>query len=163
MGSLAMQIEHLGRFRQWAPTIAGWHFEYWGRLTGFDTLEQYTAALAKWSASDSIPAVLVAVDDGELVGSVSLLSSEMKSRPQLTPWLAQLFVTPAARSEGTGAALVEAAIAHVRRCGFSRLYLYTSGTLPQYYARLGWNELERVDYLGKERAVMQYAIERARR
>ena len=51
-----------------------------------------------------------------------------------------------------------AAIAHARRCGFNAVYLYTSGTLPQYYARLGWTEIERVDYLGKERAVMNYEI-----
>lgn len=156
-----MQIEHLGKFRHWIPTLAGWHFDYWGRLTGFDTLEEYTAALRRWSAGDDIPTVLIAANGGELLGSVNLLPSEMKSRPALTPWLAQLFVAPGARRGGVGAALVTAAIAHARRCGFSTLYLYTSGTLPRYYARRGWDELERVEYLGKERSVMQYAIDRA--
>jgi N-acetylglutamate synthase-like GNAT family acetyltransferase len=85
----------------------------------------------------------------------------MKSRPALTPWLAQLFVAPDARCGGVGAALVTAAIAHAGRCGFSKLYLYTSGTLPRYYARLGWDELEWIEYLGKERVVMQYVINRA--
>lgn len=42
----------------------------------------------------------------------------------------------------------------------SRAWRSTEGrTLPDYYARLGWIELERVEYLGKERAVMRYDIE----
>lgn len=53
-----------------------------------------------------------------------------------------------------------AAIAHTRRRGFAKLYRYTFGTLRQYYARLGWDEVDRVEYLGKERAVMQYDIAR---
>ena len=87
---------------------------------------------------------------------MNLLRSEMESRPTLTPWLAQLFVAPGCRRGGVGAALVTAAIAHARTCGFSDVYLYTSGTRPRYYARLGWVELERVDYLGKERTIMKH-------
>jgi predicted N-acetyltransferase YhbS len=65
---------------------------------------------------------------------------------------------PGHRRGGLGAALVTAAIAHAGRSGFSALYLYTSGTLPQYYARLRWIEVERVEYIGKERTVMRYDI-----
>ena len=100
----------------------------------------------------------MATIDGELVGSVNLLPAEMRSRPSLTPWLAQLLVAPRHRRSGAGAVLIEAAIRHASRCGFNTLYLYTSGTLPLYYARLGWRELEHVDYLGKQRVVMQYDL-----
>ena len=68
--------------------------------------------------------MLVAVEGEQLLGSVNLLRSEMESRPTLTPWLAQLFVVPGSRRGGVGAALVRAAIAHVRTCGFSDVYLY---------------------------------------
>jgi predicted N-acetyltransferase YhbS len=102
----------------------------------------------------------VAVARGELVGSVSILRSDMRTRPALTPWLAQLFVVPTARRSGVGATLVRAAIDHGRRCGYDTLYLYTSGTLPRYYAGLGWRERERVEYLGGERVIMEYSLDR---
>ena len=153
-----MQIDRLGRHRHWIPTLARWQFDYWGPLTGFDTLEQYVGALEEWSIGEAIPTVLVAFDGTDLAGSVNLRRSEMETRPALTPWLAQLFVAPGRRGGGIGAALVAAALAHAGRCGFDTLYLFTSGTLPEYYSRLGWVELERVAYLGKERAVMQHQV-----
>ena len=153
---MSHQIEPLTRHRDWIPTLTAWQFDYWERLTGFDSVQAYVTALERWSAGTEIPTVLVAVDRGQLLGSVNLLRSEMKSRPALTPWLAQLFVVPGFRGGGLGAALVTAAITHARTCGFSAVYLCTSGTLPAYYARLGWVELERAAYLGKERSIMRY-------
>ncbi len=131
-----MQIERLDRHRHWIPALTSWQFDYWGRLTGFDTVEEYRAALEHWGAGEEIPTVLIALDGGKLLGSVNLLRFDMEGRPALTPWLAQLFVVPECRRGGVGAALVKAAIEHAGRCGFNRLYLYTSGTLPQYYGRL---------------------------
>ena len=80
-------------------------------------------ALEGWSADGDIPTVLVALDGGQLLGSVNVLRSEMTVRPAFTPWLAQLFVAPGVRRGGVGAALVTAAIDHARVCGFSTLYL----------------------------------------
>jgi hypothetical protein len=42
--------------------------------------------------------------------------------------------------------------------GTRRVYLYTSGTLPEYYTRLGWQLVERLQYLGRERTVMDYDL-----
>ena len=39
--------------------------------------------------------------------------------------------------------------------GFDILCLYTSGTLPEYYGQRGWKCRETIDYLGKERTVME--------
>lgn len=64
--------------------LAGWQFDYWGRLTGFDTPAEYVAALEHWSVGEDIPAVLVALDGSELLGSVNLRRSEIESRPALT-------------------------------------------------------------------------------
>jgi|SRR5947207_14783537 len=54
-----MRIEALANHRSWIPDLAGGQFEHWGRLTGFDTLEKYTAALEGWSAGRDVPTVLV--------------------------------------------------------------------------------------------------------
>jgi GNAT superfamily N-acetyltransferase len=153
-----MLIENLQLHRECIPVIARWHFEPWGPLTGAKTLHSYTRLLEAAAKSSGIPSVLVALLDDVLVGSVSLVASDMSIRPALTPWLAQLFVAPEHRRKGIGMALVRAASDRIRSFGFRWLYLYTSGGLAQYYEKLGWKIEERVEYLGDERTVMRHDL-----
>ena len=153
-----MFIADLADHEDVLPTLARWHFDQWGPLTGASSLEAYTELLETASKTRTVPSVLVAFADGALIGSATLLASDLPVRPALTPWLAQLFVAPGRRRDGVGAALVTAVRERARRCGYARLYLFTSGTLPDYYARLGWGTMERVAYLGRERTVMDIAL-----
>ncbi len=158
-----MVITDLGEHPEWIETLSRWHFDHWGPLTGAETPDAYADLLAGALRSRSVPSVLIALDGRILLGSVNLVACDLPARDSLTPWLAQLFVEPAQRSKGVGAALVGAVLGRARDCGYRRVYLYTSGTLPEYYARLGWRTLERVRYLGKERTVMNYDVSDIRR
>ena len=153
-----MVLEKLALHRDWVTTIARWHFDQWGPLTGSNTLEEYARFLGDAAKSGTVPSVLVASLEGQPAGSATLLGCDMKIRNNLTPWLGQLFVVPAYRERGVGAALVRAVTAEAQKIGYDRLYLYTSGELPRFYERFGWSVLESVHYLGKERAVMQYDL-----
>jgi predicted N-acetyltransferase YhbS len=153
-----MLITDLGEHPSWIPTLARWHFEYWGPLTGAASLDAYVAALTSAAQNRTVPSVLVAVTEGELLGSANLVGCDLPARVALTPWLAQLFVEPTRRREGVGAALVRAVLRRAQECGHQRIYLYTSGTLPKYYIRLGWRLVERLQYLGRERTVMDYNL-----
>jgi GNAT superfamily N-acetyltransferase len=153
-----MVIEGLALHRDWITTLARWHFDQWGPLTGSNTIEEYVRFLDDATRCTIVPSVLVASLDGEPAGSATLLRCDMEIRNDLAPWLGQLFVAPAYRKRGIGAALVRAVAAEARRIGYDRLHLYTSGELPRFYERLGWSVRDRVHYLGKERVVMQYDI-----
>jgi GNAT superfamily N-acetyltransferase len=154
-----MVIGDLGEHLVWLPTLARWHFDQWGPLTGATTLEGYVALLTVAARRRTVPSVLVAVDGEELLGSANLVAADLPPRPELTPWLAQLFVAPARRRAGVAPALVRAVLERARGCGFGRVYLYTSGTLPQYYARLGWSLVELIAYLDQERTVMHHDLQ----
>jgi hypothetical protein len=58
----------------------------------------------------------------------------------------------------TGTILLNAAISYVESLGYNQLFLYTSGTLPNYYRKRGWTEIEDVTYLGKVRTIMRFDI-----
>ena len=150
-----MRIVTLGQRPDLVARLARLHFEEWGPLTGAPSLQSYRAFLESALESQGLPLVLVGMEGKRLVGSASLVAADLPPRPRLTPWLAQVYVVPRRRGGGGGSALVRAAARRAGLLGFRRCYLYTSGTLPRFYRRLGWNLCERLEYLGKERAVMR--------
>ena len=150
-----MNIDHLSNHHDVVDTLAEWHFAEFGSLTGAESRERYRVLLDSYATDQSVPTTLVAFESGELLGSANLLTSDLPVRPELTPWLAQLYVTPAGRGRGIGAALVQRTLSEAAGQGFDILYLYTSGTLPEYYGQRGWTCRETLDYLGKKRTVME--------
>jgi len=143
----------------WIAEIAARQFEHWGPLTGYSSVAEYSSFLQDAASSTELPRVLVATRCGRLLGSVNLLTSEMTVRPHLTPWLGQLYVMGSARGQGVGEALLAAAAQYVQGLGLPRLFLYTSGTLPNYYRAHGWSDVEELTYLGKPRNLMQLDLE----
>ncbi|WP_271532716.1 GNAT family N-acetyltransferase [Bradyrhizobium sp. CCBAU 25338] len=141
-----------------SKTIATLQFEFWGPLTGYGSAADYEQFLCRAARSHQLPEVLVARRGTTFVGSVNLLASEMTIRPALSPWMAQLFVPGSERSQGVGNALIEAAVVRAAELGYRRLYLYTSGTLPGYYASRRWQPIEEAEYLGKRRVIMAYDL-----
>jgi GNAT superfamily N-acetyltransferase len=138
--------------------IAAAQFEYWGQLTGYDSRSLYESFLEQAARSVDLPRVLLATRSESLLGSVNLLTTDMTIRPQLTPWIGQLFVTESERSQGVGIALLDAAVSYIERLGYRQLFLFTSGSLFHFYRKRGWSEVESVAYLGKVRTVMRFDI-----
>ncbi len=140
--------------------MAADQYDYWGPLTGFGSPALYEAFLEQAAHSLTLPKVLVATVHTTLLGSVNLLMNEMTIRPQFKPWLGQLFVPESHRAQGIGTKLLGAAIAYVDSLGYNQLFLFTSGTLPDYYRKRGWADVEDVTYLGKVRTIMRFDTKR---
>jgi GNAT superfamily N-acetyltransferase len=155
---LAPSVQPLEPNSPWLMQIAADQFAYWGPLTGHSSQSSYEQFLQQAARSAALPRVLIASGRGILLGSVNVLMNEMPIRPQLTPWMGQLFVAESQRSRGIAAALVDAAACYVEQLGYHQLFLFTSGTLPHYYRSRGWIDVEDVTYLGKVRTVMRRDI-----
>jgi N-acetylglutamate synthase-like GNAT family acetyltransferase len=106
-----------------------------------------------------IPTTLVAMTDGKPAGSISLLAEDMDTHPELTPWLASLYVAPEMRRRGIGAALVRRLVAEARPLGIPKFYLYTPSE-EKFYAGLGWRTLEQTTYASKPATVMWFDLSR---
>jgi hypothetical protein len=141
-----------------SKTIAAPQFAFWGPMTGYGSAADYEQFLRSAARSCQLPEVLLARRGTTFLGSVNLLASEMTIRPALSPWMAQLFVPGTEPSRGVGSALIDAAVARTAELGYLRRYLYTSGTLPSYYASRRWQPIEEIEYLGKTRVIMVYDL-----
>ena len=141
-------IESIADHLERVDLIARWHFAEWGHLDPSATLEGWTAGLRQRTRRDQIPTTYVALDENELLGSVTLVEHDMLTRPDLSPWLAGVYVTPERRHQDTGSALVRHAVHQTALMGVQRLYLYTHAARA-FYANLGWRFLAEDEYEGQ--------------
>lgn len=152
-----MKIEYLADHKELIPKLARWMHEEWGYLYPEHTLEIRERLVAERANKDRIPLTLVAIEDDEPVGTVCLKLNDMDTRPELTPWLASLYVKQSRRREGIGSGLVEAIEKEAAELGAKKLYLYTPKS-ENFYAERGWNVRERVEYRGDFVSVMEKVI-----
>lgn len=103
----------------------------------------------------SLLQVIIAFADRTLLGSAMLITHDMETRMELSPWLASVYVAPDRRGRGMGTELVRRFIDDARALNVPRLYLYTPGT-EQFYSRLGWSPIAHTSYRGTNVAVMSY-------
>ncbi len=127
------------------PQLARWHHAQWSSLNPGETLAGRVARLEGHAGNQEMPLTWVALDGGKLVGSASLVPSDMEIRPDFEPWLASVFVDPEERSRGIGSQLVQYIMQQARELHFTRLYLFTPDR-QTFYQRLGWHHRETISY-----------------
>lgn len=151
---MTFQLELLADNPHLIPTLARWRWEEWGHLTPDRQLDAWIKGLTERCNRDRIPLTVVALEAGQPVGQASLVHHDMETRQDLSPWLAGVLVQPAFRRRGFGSALVQAIEGHAMRMRIDRLYLYTNSA-QALYEKLGWEEIEREPYRGREVVIMQ--------
>ncbi|MBW3597275.1 MAG: GNAT family N-acetyltransferase [Planctomycetes bacterium] len=142
-----MQIEDLRSRPEFVPTLAAWHHAQWGELNPQNTLEARVERMQRSLHEGPIPSTFVAVEDDHPLGSASLVAHDLPTRPELTPWLASVFVAPEHRRRGIGSRLVQRVVEEAWRLQFETLYLFTLDQ-EKLYGELGWSPRERTDYNG---------------
>lgn len=139
------------------PGLARWRWEEWGHLTPDRTLEEWEQQLAQRSQVDRIPLTVVAFVKDQAVGLASLVEYDMDTRKDLSPWLAGVLVHPKYRRCGYGASLVTAIEEQAKTLGVENLYLYTNSA-QGLYTKLGWGEIGREPYRGREVVIMSKVL-----
>jgi GNAT superfamily N-acetyltransferase len=115
---------------------------------------QQTSAQQNAAIGRTMPRTFVLLVDDEPVGTASLVAHDLDERPDLTPWLAGVFVAPHARRQGYAVQLVRAVEQEARKASVSTLWLYTN-TAERIYARAGWQTVEIVQHDGKSFSLMR--------
>ena len=101
-----MHIDYLCDHPNLIEELAELNFKEWGEFRPGDTLEARTERMRAACGKGAIPSVVVAIEDGRLLGGALLIDSDMKIRPQLTPWLAGVYVKAEDRGRGVASQLV---------------------------------------------------------
>jgi GNAT superfamily N-acetyltransferase len=148
-----LTLHYLSDHPDLVPILAEWQHGQFGFLSPATSLEQRLARYATHTGHCQVPTTFVAHLDGVPVGCASLVANDMFDRPELTPWLASVYVLPDFRRQGIGAALVNRVVEEARALAQPQVYLYTTDRVP-FYTLLGWQEVERRLYRNHDVAIM---------
>ncbi|WP_052726381.1 GNAT family N-acetyltransferase [Devosia epidermidihirudinis] len=86
---------------------------------------------------DGLPLGIVALGDGNIVGTCALTATSGGMVTERSPWLSGLVVAPKWRRHGVATALLGRARTEARRLGQKRVYALTASADP-LLAREGW-------------------------
>ncbi len=125
------------------PIVAHWRWREFGQ-EDTRTLRQTSDDVAASTSMLGPPQCFVLLVDAVPVGTASLTAEDLDERPDLTPWLASVYVVPEARRRGYVAAVIEAVEAAGRSASIPTLWVYTN-TAERVYARAGWRSVETIE------------------
>jgi GNAT superfamily N-acetyltransferase len=139
------------------PVVAGWLWNEFARARG-RSLEAVVEAVGKSVTSQPIPRTFVLLGGGEPLGTASLTQHDLEERPDLTPWLAGVFVEPHVRGRGYAGHLIAAVEQEARTASIPELWLYTRSA-ERVYARAGWHTVETIQRNGAGYALMRRRLD----
>jgi len=131
---------------------------YWKRDFPLDTDQWYLNLYEQSLASTGLPIVVAAVNDGEFVGTASLIADdELPNAQESGPWLAAVFVVESYRHKGIGSELVRAVEDRAVKLGITELFLYTEhGTA--WYQSMGWQYMRTTQLSNHDVTVMSRSL-----
>lgn len=134
--------------------VAGWLVAEWPHLFPDDTEDWYLDVWSRADATgDGVPHCVVAVRDGEVVGTASMVEDdELPRADEPGPWIAAVYVHPAHRGQGAGRAMVRELM--LRATG--PLWLYTESE-SDWYVSMGWAEVRGAEVNGHPVTVMTWS------
>jgi N-acetylglutamate synthase-like GNAT family acetyltransferase len=135
------------------PVLAGWHHGEWSYLNPNWSFEQREKDMRLHLTDDLVPSTFVALED-QLLGSAAIIEHDMDTRPDLSPWLASVFVAPEYRCKGVGSKLVMHVMKKAKEAGIPVLYLFTPDK-ERFYQKLGWQTISNETYRGHLVPVMR--------
>ena len=122
-------------------TIADRIWRAWWKLQG-PSLDKVHGALGKALSDRTTTFALIAHVGEQYWGSTLGIASDLKDRPQYSPWVAAVWVDPEHRRKNVGRTLVQAARQSLFNLGARRVYLCSPPERRNFYTRQGWVPIE---------------------
>jgi predicted N-acetyltransferase YhbS len=135
------------------PEVAAWLHAEWWQGEALQATEAYLRA----AAGPAAPCALVAEAGGRPLGTASLEVEDLPGRPDLSPWLASVLVTPEHRRRGVATALVQEVLRRARLLGHRQIWLFTADQAPFYAAR-GWAPAGAETWRGRAVTLMRHDL-----
>lgn len=155
--STTIQVELLADRKEAIPLLAEWFEGRWPEHYGPGGRGNAGRDLSNSCNRDQLPITLVAFLDGEVSGTVTLMSRALASHLHLSPWLAMLLVPDAFQSKGVELNLVFAVEELASRLGIESVFAST-GTESPLLIRRSWQIVEKPAESGSHLFIYRRAL-----
>ena len=153
-----MKVIDLKSASQHIPQLAEWHHQAWAHLSSADaSVITLIEEMNEYLTDAAIPKMFICEEANQVMGSSSLITADMDSRTDLSPWLANVYVDANHRNKGLGKLLVKAVVDYAKALGLQKIYLFTADK-ADFYQALGWSIISREDYKGGRVTIMEYEL-----
>ena len=123
--------------------ITKWNYEWWGESLNCN-YEKVKCFLKYSMQKERIPQTYGLFLDDEIIGMCQFLYEDLDVRPDIYPWLANVYIDEKYRNKGYGRILIDNAtkVAH-NVIKFNELFLYTKHI--GLYEKFGWKYIGDID------------------
>lgn len=122
--------------------ICDWYYNWLG-IKNNESIEEIKCTFEHSLCKNKLPQTFVALIDGEPAGMYQLsMSDDLNSRPDLYPWLINVYVDEKFRGRNVARELMNTVKENAKELGLTELYLYTKHI--GLYEKFGWKFIEEV-------------------
>ena len=122
--------------------VVDWNYNWWGKPCG-KSAEEVRCTMEHSVNTERLPQTFVALLDGVPCGMYQLsMSDDLKGRPDIYPWLINVYVDEKFRGRDICRKLMETVKEKAKNADLKELYLYTHHV--GLYEKFGWEFAEDV-------------------
>jgi len=136
--------------------MTDWLYDWWGKAEGY-SYEAVRTYMAYSIQEQRLPQTYGLFRGDELVGMYQFTNGDLFPRPDLYPWLANVYIEKDCRAEGFGRFLLESVRGCAAKAGLKELYLFT--VHDSLYEKFGWTFVQETDTFLEPRIQRLYKIE----
>ena len=123
--------------------IAGWMFNWWGEAEGF-RYEAIRCYVEHGFQKKRLPQTYGLFLEDELIGVYQFMQEDLFVRPDLYPWLANVYIDEKHRKKGYGKIMMESIRENAARSlEYDEVYLFTGHV--GLYEKFGWEFVKEID------------------
>jgi len=154
---MTIGLKQLSECPEHLETVGCWIYEQWWSKRGASHEDVFNW-LWTHAKLDTVPYTVIALADGEPVGSCCVIENDCIHRPQYAPWVAAVYVRPDFRRRGIASMILNEAASIAARARIEGLYIDCLAVTASVYEKNGWAIYER-EVGDKESVVMLRKIE----
>ena len=129
--------------------VCEWNYNWWGVRDNKSIEEVKENLRHSLCKNNKMPQTFVALLDDIPVGMYQIsMSDDLESRPDIYPWLINVYVDEKYRGNNIGRELLNTVKENAKKIGLTELYLYTKHN--GLYEKFGWQFVEEVKTFRKE-------------
>lgn len=128
--------------------ITEWMYNWWGKKDGL-TFEEVKCFMEHSLQEDRLPQTYGIFVENEIAGIYQFAYEDLSIRPDIYPWLANVYIEEKYRGRGLGRKMIETVKKNAKdKLSFSEIYLYTK--YKGLYEKFGWEYVSEFDTYRKE-------------